>query len=219
MKTKSNRGWLFAAGLLLSMSPMSVWAVMLSLEPVETIAGPGDTVSLNLVIGGLGDLSSDSLGDFDIDIGFDATALSFVGYDLGSFLGDVSLFEAVDYSYGLVADGIINLAEVSLLEADATSCIFCIAPYLDDIQPDQFVLATLDFQVETLPPGTDTIVSIDNVYALGDGFGAPLLVDSTADAVISNPAAVSVSEPSTLALMGLGMASISFRRRKKPLGD
>jgi hypothetical protein len=91
-------------------------------------------------------------------LGFDPGALSFLGYDLGSFLGDLGLVEAVDYSWGDVGGGTVNLAEVSLL--DAASCVSCIPPYLDDIQPDTFVLATLDFLVDTLPPGTSTDVFV-----------------------------------------------------------
>ena len=146
---------------------------------------------------------------------FDPGALSFQGYGLGSFLGDLGLVEALDFSLADLGGGTVNLAEVSLLEPDAASCIFCIPPYLDEIQPDTFVLATLDFLVDTLPPGTSTDVFIDTVYALGDGFGEPLSLDSTADAVIRNPAAVSVPEPATLTLVGFVMAGIGFQRRKR----
>jgi hypothetical protein len=49
---------------------MQVSAVTLSLEPASSTVGVGDSLSLDLVIAGLGDYSSDSLGDFDIDIAF-----------------------------------------------------------------------------------------------------------------------------------------------------
>ena len=211
MKTKSRRRWLVAAGLLLSMSSMTVSAVSLNLEPAATIAGPGAEVSLDLVIEGLGDFVPESLGDFDVDIRFDPGALSFLGYTLGPYLGDLGLFEAIDYGLGDLGGGLVNLTEVSLLEPDAPSCSFCILPYLDEIQPNTFALATLDFRVVALPPGTSTVVSVETVYALDDGFGIALPLDSTTDAVIRNPALGSVPEPA----MGVGMIGIGFRRRKR----
>lgn len=189
-------------------------AITLSLLPAVQTVAPGDTVSLDLVIDGLGDFAPDSLGTFDIDIAFDSTALSFIGYSLGTFLGDELFGEAWDLSLGDSGGGIINLAELSLLDADPSSGPAGFGPFLDDIQPGSFTLATLDFTVDVLAPGSSTIVSFDTVWALGDGFGNPLTLDSTSDALI-NARSSSVPEPTTLALLSLGLFGIGAARKSQ----
>lgn len=185
----------------------------LSLLPASQTASTGDTVYLDLVIDGLGNFAPDSLGDFDVDISYDMTVLSFQSYSLGTFLGDVGLGEAIDFSLGDFG-GIVNIAEVSLLEPDISTCFFCISPFLDDIQPGSFLLATLGFHVDALAAGSSTTVGIDTVYALGDGFGNGLPLGGTSDAVIRAPSS-SVPEPTTLALLSLGLFGIGVARRKK----
>jgi hypothetical protein len=185
----------------------------LSLLPASQTASSGDSVSLDLVIDGLGDFAPDSLGDFDVDIGYDTAVLSFQSLTLGPFLGDVGLGEAIDFSLGDLV-GTVNIAELSLLEPDAITCIFCTGPYLDDIQPGSFTLATLDFHVDALAPGGSTTVSVANVNILGDGFGNLLTLDSTNDAVIRGPQ-ISTPEPTMLALLGLGLFGISVARRSR----
>jgi hypothetical protein len=189
---------------LLALTSTQAAALFLSLDPSAQNASPGDPVSLDLVVSGLGDFAPDSLGAFDVDIGYDPAALVFTGYTLGSLLGDPFLFEALDLSLGDLGV-VINLAEVSLLSDSE----------LDALQPASFVLATLDFTVLTLSPGSSTLVTIDNVYAIGDAFGQPLPVDGTNDAVISNPSG-NIPEPSILALMslGLGLAGLDMARRR-----
>ena len=189
-------------------------AVLLSMLPASQTAESGDTVSLDLIIGDLTDGGADSLGDFDIDIAYDDSRLSFMGYTLGGFLGDLGLGEAVDFSGGDLGGGIINLAEVSLLEPDMVSCFFCLSPYLDDIQPSSFIMATLDFMVDVLPVGTSTTVSIDTVHALGDGFGDPLAY-STSDAVIRNPSIVSVPTPAVFVLFAMGFMGLTLLRQRR----
>jgi hypothetical protein len=44
-----------------------------------------------------------------------------------------------------VSSNEINVNNVSLLEADSATCIFCIGPFLDEIQPDSFRLVNLIF--------------------------------------------------------------------------
>lgn len=207
---KSLAGVFGAAVLALAAMPAS--AVMLSLQPTVQSAVPTDNISLNLVISGLNANGPDSLGDFDIDIGFDTSALSFQGYSLGVSLGDIGLSEAFDFSFGDLGGGTVNLAEVSFLEADASSCVFCLGPYLDDIQSGSFILATLDFKVDSLAVGSSTTVFFDTVFALGDGFGNPLGIDSLTNAAINNPG-ISVPEPTTLALMALGLIGVARQRR------
>ena len=186
----------------------------LSLSPASQTASNGDTVYLDLIINGLGDYAPDSLGDFDVDISYDAAVLSFQNYSLDVFLGDEFSGEAIDFSLGDLGGGIVNIAELSLLEPDAFTCLFCIAPFLDDIQPSSFSLATLEFHVDALSAGSSTTVGIDTVYVLGDGYGLPLTLGGTSDAVIRAPSS-SVPEPTTLALLSLGLFGRGAVRRKK----
>ncbi len=189
-------------GLVLLAVTSHAGAVVLSLEPSSQNAAPGDSVSLDLVISGLGNGGPDSLGDFDIDIGFDTSALIFTSYSLGNSLGDLGAGEAVDFSGGDLG-GTVNLAEVSLL-----------FPFeLDALQTDTFTLATLNFDVYMLDPGTSTTVDISTVWALGDGFGLPLTVDAANSAVIRN--AAGVPEPSVLALVALGLTGVGFASRRR----
>ena len=81
-------------------------AVSLSLTPAANIAASGDSVTLNLKISGLG---ANTMGDFDVDIAYDSSRLSLTGFTLGSFLGDIALGEALDFSGGDTG-GVINLA-------------------------------------------------------------------------------------------------------------
>ncbi|MBK6738470.1 MAG: hypothetical protein IPG64_11380 [Haliea sp.] len=119
-----------------SRRPPAAHAALLALQPFDTLAENGDTVSLDLVVSGLGNFGPDSLGAFDIFVGYDTGALSFAGYTLGNLLGRVDLFEAIDASGG-AGGGAVNIAEVSLLSATS----------LNTPQPGQFVLASLRFDV------------------------------------------------------------------------
>lgn len=174
-------------------------AAMLSLQPDETFAANGDSVSLDLIVSGLGDFGPSSLGTFDISVAFDASALSFTGYSLSSFLGDLGL-EALDVSGG-DGGGSVNVSEVSLLDALD----------LDALQPSEFILASLSFDVIDLAVGASTDLLIMRNTRLGDSNGRPLPITAARAATVVGRSSVPVT--GTLFLMISGLFSWRVARQ------
>jgi len=150
-------------------------AATLSLEPSAISVAPGSGFSIDLAVSGLGNAGAPSVGAFDINIGFDPSALGLVGISLGLELGDVSLGEAIDVSLGEFAPGMANVAEVSFLTVAE----------LDALQPDTFLLATLDFMVTGLDTGNSTVIDINGVLSLGDSLGNPISIDSVSGTLVT----------------------------------
>jgi hypothetical protein len=94
--------------VLLMQTPVA-HAALIALQPSSTYATTGDSISLDLVVSGLGNFGPDSLGAFDISVGYDPGALSFTSYSLGNFLGNIALAEAIDSSSGNLGSA-VNLA-------------------------------------------------------------------------------------------------------------
>lgn len=138
-------------------------AALIEIQPGFMSAGTGDSVSLDLVVSGLGESGPDSLGAFDISVGFDVSALSFTGYSLGGYLGDIGIGEAIDASSGDTG-GAVNVAEVSLLSE----------VNLDTLQPGAFTVATLNFDIIDLEGGAATQLSILSGPILADASGFAL---------------------------------------------
>jgi len=208
------RSMLAATLLALLGAGQGAVAATLSLEPALQTASTGDSISVDLVISGLGDFAPSSLGDFDIDVGFDPSTLSLTGFSLGPFLGNIGLGEALDLSLGEIVPGLVNVLEVSLLDADASSGPSGIPPFLDDIQPGTFSLATFNFDVLNLGPGELTTVGIAGVFALGDGFGLPLTLDATSPAVIEGLDTAQVPAPQTALLVLAGLVCLALSKGK-----
>jgi hypothetical protein len=179
----------------------SAGPITLDIQPSLTYAGNGDSVSLDLVVSGLGDFSPDSLGAFDISVGFDASVLSLNNYALGDFLGDVALAQAIDASAGDFGGG-VNIAEVSLLSVLD----------LDALQPESFTLATLNFDVINLGLGATTQLSVLQGAILGDAYGVQLPVAGFGTASISN-----VPLPGTLLLIIASCFGWRLARQACPL--
>lgn len=172
-------------------------AVLIELQPDSLLSETGDSISLDLIVSGLGNFAPDSLGAFDITVGFDPTRLSFTDYSFGNLLGDIGLAEAVDTSAGDIG-GAVSLTEVSLLPAAS----------LDGLQPDAFVLATLDFDVINLAPSIVTQLSVLPGPTLSDALGMPLSVTGLGSASVTG-----IPVPGTLFLLAAaGFGWLTTRR-------
>lgn len=177
-------------------------ALTLSIEPVAVSAVPGTTVTLNLVISGLGDMIAPSLGAFDIDLAFDSSLLTFSDYLLGDGLGSVDALEAVDVSFGLTGPGALNLAEVSILGAAA----------LDNMQGPAFILASIDFLVGAIGVGETTVVTFGAMAQLADGIGDLIAIDVLTDTTLTG---APVPLPGSLALLATAVAALGACRRQR----
>ena len=175
-------------------------SALIELQPSALFAGPGDSIALDIIVGGLGSAGPESLGAFDVCVGFDVSSISFTGYSLGDYLGDVGLAEAIDASAGDMG-GAVNVAEVSLLTGSN----------LDLLQSDSFVLATLAFDVVNLGPSDFTQLSVLNGPLLVDAFGSPLSVTSMSGASVRG-----VSSPGTLVLLAASMLGWLMVRCRQP---
>jgi len=133
--------------------------VSLSLEPVLQSIGVGGPASVNLVISGLGNLASPSLGGFDIDLSYDPGVVFASSLTFGTLLdlGSSGSFRGSDIS----TPGLVHLDEVSFESADD----------LNAAQPDSFTLATLDFT--GVGPGLSPLI-FGNV-SLSDESGTTIL--------------------------------------------
>lgn len=201
MRTLQQLKHLSAAILLAClMQAPAAHAALLGLQPTNTLASSGDTVTLDLIISGLGNFGPDSLGAFDISVGYDTSVLSFVGYTLGNYLGRIDLSEAIDASGGASGTA-VNVSEVSLLSAVS----------LNNLQPGEFVLASLRFDVLDLGAGASTALSILQGALLADETGSQLRIAGTTQATISSRAQVPL--PGTLLLLLGGLASWRVTRR------
>jgi hypothetical protein len=202
--TTLNRIKPFLAAMLfvcIAQAPVA-HAALLSLQPDTTFTSNGDTVSLDLVVSGLGNFGPDSLAAFDVSVNYDPSLLSFSDYSLGSLLGDLIGFTALDVSGGDTGGGEVNVAEISLL----------LPASLDALQSDEFILASLSFDV--FNPGPDAITNLNILggATLSDANGRALLVTTGGPATIHI-----VPLPGTLWLMVSGLVGWRVTRRvRKP---
>ncbi|NND59131.1 MAG: hypothetical protein HKN49_02575 [Gammaproteobacteria bacterium] len=204
MRTTTLRG-LCAALLLILASPS--WGIVLTLEPAAQVSATGGTVFLDLTVSGLAAGAAPSLGAYDIDLGYDSGVLTLMDIVFGTGLNDPLDPDTPLFQSASAVPGSINLAEVSLL-VDAVGDP---AP-LDAWQPGSFVIATLEFFVDILEPGSSTMVTIDD-FLLGDGFGDAFVDVSSDNALIYNPSGVPEPMTGTLFLLGIGLIALARRLR------
>lgn len=81
--------------------------------------------------------------------------------------------------------------------------MFCIPPFLEDVQPASFTLATLTF--DTLGTGTSPLTL--SIRRLGDAFADPLTATPGSGEVVVTP------EPSSMLLFVMGLAGLAGVRQ------
>ena len=184
---------------------LSAFAATIGFEPGSQIVPVGESVSVNLVISGLGDGESPSLGGFDLFIEYDPAilALSDVSF------GDPTLGDQLDVS------GWGSLYEHSSYSSDVEYLFglsYNLAEDLINLQAPSFVLATLTF--DTLSVGTSPLEIVDPnpplvISRLSDGLGNALGFERESGSVSPVP------EPATFILIGFGLGGIGILRRKR----
>ncbi|WP_019601425.1 PEP-CTERM domain protein [Teredinibacter turnerae] len=181
--------------LLLAAHLTSANAITIDILPTEQTVLLGDQVGVDIWVSDLGD--NFALGDFDFDLTFDSSIISFDSVSFGSGLGD----SWQDYS---ATDGLLNLNELSWETAGS----------LLTNQPMNFSLATILFNTEAIG---STQVSFSTVWALGDQWGNPFDF-TTSDGTINVIGGVNpVPLPGSLPLMLSGLIAAGFVRYKKQL--
>lgn len=133
-------------------------AATVEIVPDARSVQPGDTITVDIRVGDLGDGAAPSLGAFDIELGYDPGLLTYSDALLVAQLGDPDAGESIESL--TPGTGLVHAWAVSLLPAVT----------LNSSQPATFSILTLELQAAAAGAGDLTI----SVNALGDENGAPL---------------------------------------------
>lgn len=171
-------------------------ALSISVIPESPVIYQGNATSINIYVSNL--IDDINLAEFNFDISFDNSILSFDSYTLGTNLSD-PMDGPDDWSMGYDGYGTINISELSWL-------------WDFSAQPESFVLATLTF--------TGNSAGISNLQLsniiLGDEMGESLLgITEVFDGALEVTTADPVPEPATLFLLITGLVGLSGIRKKR----
>lgn len=175
------------AALAFAAASVSAYSATLSLVPSsQTISGT--EAQLNLVVSELGDFTAPSLGAFDVEIAYDDSILSLSSATFGTWLGQS--MQTVTESAASV-----QLIEVSLEPTE----------FLNDLQPGNFLLATLLFKGVGMGTSAVDFSSVVLSDALGNELRDPTLEPASigVETVVPVPAAAWLFGSGLLGLLGV----------------
>lgn len=173
---------------------LNAQAATIDLVPSQSQITTGDTVSLQVNINNLGDAMSPSLGDYDVNLNYDASLLSFAAINWGTQL-DLSGFGSLR-NLDTNAVGVLNAFEISFDDAQL----------LNNMQAGSFTLFTLVFN--SIAAGTAGLHLTINT--LGDAFGDSLAVNAVNNTQV-HVGAAQLPEPSSWLLLVGGLAVVVLR--------
>ena len=191
-----------SAAILSLFIALPATAFTIEFNPASQSLSAGSALVVDLVVSGLVDNATPSLGTFDLDVSFDSSVLNFSGATFGDQLNLSSLGDVSAVTPGT---GTVNLFELSLESAND----------LDNLQAGSFTLATLSFNA--IAEGTSSLKLTLN--ALGDSLGDPLTATVAGGSVIVQSIAtvpVPPALPMLLAsLLVIGTMSSSRQKRRE----
>ncbi|MFW8592042.1 hypothetical protein ACOI22_14630 [Glaciecola sp. 2405UD65-10] len=183
-------------------------AVVIELSPALQVSETGESVSIDLVASDLGSPLTTVIGNYDVDIEFDDSALAFTGFSFSDALGSVISTDFFDFTSDAF-DGFSGM--ISSTEVNLNLFSFLFESDLALLQSDSTVLATLNFDVLALDVGEFTDVTIASVNSLVDAAGFDITGFSTMDARINNPS--DIASPKVAIMLSLLIAAITLRRK------
>ena len=178
----------------------------ISVLPASQTISLGAPVNIALSITGLGNLTTPSLGTFDLNLAFDPTLLSFSSVVFGDpLLGDQLDPTGLGNTLNFATQGLgtIELFDLSLDSPNQ----------LNTLQYGAFILASVSFN--TIGAGTSTVDLTIN--SLGDADGNALAAGlQGGDVTVTNISAAPEPRSFVLLAMGLIVLATSQRRRRRP---
>ncbi len=185
-------------------------ALILGFTPADSQIGTGDDFSIDVVAWGE---NEDTLAGISLDISFDDSNISFVDYNYYNFLGDGAIDIFLSSGYDGPGTGNISLDLTSMVMPDLYSG--------ETFFADQFIDPAIPVTLATLTLKGLSAGSFDFSLAqalLWDEWGNSVSPAGLGTATINvTDSPVLVPEPSSLFLLGLGLAGLigTGRRQKK----